>query len=166
MKIVSFFICTTFLLAAILSFSFKSNAKMETTNPINLSTEDSTKVYDYADVEPEFPGGEDAMIRFLQTNIRYPAVAIQNGEQGKVYVRCIIDRDGSISNVEIAKGASPALNKESIRVVSAMPNWRPGSVKDEYVRTRIVLPIVYKIDVNEVDQKLKNKKSKKRKKTK
>ena len=165
MKTISFFISTVFFAAAILSFSFKSNAKILMSNTINLSTEDSTKVYDQVDVEPEFPGGENAMMTFLQSNIRYPAVAIQNGEQGKVYVRCIIERDGSMSNVEIAKGASPALNKESIRVVSSMPNWRAGRVKDEDVRTRIVLPIVYKLEVKE-DQKLKNKKSKKRKKTK
>jgi protein TonB len=102
-------------------------------------------ILDIVEEEPEFPGGEEAMMRFLQTNIKYPPMAIQMGDQGKVYVRFVVEPDGSISNAEIARGVTSEIDREALRVVQTMPKWKPGKQRGRAVRVRIVVPIVFKL---------------------
>jgi len=92
---------------------------------------------------PEFPGGEAALQRYLSSSIKYPAIAIENGISGKVYVQFIIDKNGEVTNVTIARGADPSLNREAIRVVEAMPNWKPGKNGSRPVRVSYTVPILF-----------------------
>ncbi len=111
------------------------------------------------DKEPEFPGGEEAMINFIRTNVIYPEKALAQNFSGKVLVKFIVEKDGSISNVEIFKGVSPELDAEAKRVVSIMPNWSPGIQKGKVVRTSLILPICFILpkEIKKNDQSIKKK---------
>lgn len=122
----------------------------------------------YAEIDPVFPGGEQAMAEFISANIVYPDSARINCEEGVVYVQFIVEKDGSLSEVTVVRGASPSLDEEAVRVVKMMPNWSPGEQKGEPVRVRFTLPISFRIDCNEdippppeEDKKSGKKKSKK-----
>lgn len=103
------------------------------------------EIFDVVEDEPAFPGGEEAMQKFIKSNIKYPEMSIQMGDQGKVFVRFVVEKDGSISNVTIARGVTPELDKEAMRVVRNMPKWSPGKQRGRPVRTNVVIPIVFKL---------------------
>lgn len=98
-------------------------------------------ILDWAEELPEFPGGESEMIRFLANRYEYPKEAVRNGEEGTVYVSFLVMKDGHIDSVKVIKGVSPSLNKEALRVISLMPNWKPGMQKGKAVNVRYTLPI-------------------------
>jgi len=107
-------------------------------------TTDSTKNQDiFITVEtmPEYPGGEQTRLSFLANNIRYPKEEMAIGIQGTVYVQFVIEKDGSISNTKILRGVSSNIDKEVIRVVKLMPNWKPGTQKGEAVRAQFNMPV-------------------------
>jgi protein TonB len=90
---------------------------------------------------PEFPGGEQALHRYLAESIDYPTIAQENGIQGRVYVKFVINTDGSVTDVQIARGVDPSLDKEALRVVREMPKWEPGKQRGEPVRVSYTVPI-------------------------
>lgn len=102
-------------------------------------------VFDVVEEAPEFPGGMTEMMRYLQNNIKYPLTCYQQGIQGRVIVRFVIDTDGSIVNAEVFKSIDPHLDKEALRVVNTMPKWKPGKQKGETVRVRYTLPINFRL---------------------
>lgn len=102
-------------------------------------------VFEIVEEQPEFPGGMEGFMKYLSKNINYPESAVDNGIQGKVMVRFVVERDGSATQVEIMKGVDPALDKESIRVVKAMPKWKPGKQQGKTVRTRFIVPVVFRL---------------------
>jgi protein TonB len=102
-------------------------------------------IFDVVEVEPYFMGGEKAMQDFIKSKVRYPEMAIQMGDQGKVYVRFVVEKSGAITNVSIARGLTPELDQEAMRVIQMMPNWEPGKQRGKPVRTRVVIPIVFKL---------------------
>ncbi len=124
---------TIFLIPLILLFSACNIVKQS----------DSNKIVDYPDVEAKYPGGEEAMKTFLANNIRYPEIAMENGDQGKVYIKFIVEKNGSISEIEILRGVSSAIDAESKRVISIMPNWEPAQANGEFVRAYCRIPINY-----------------------
>jgi len=97
----------------------------------------------YAVVEqmPEFPGGDLALRKYLANSVKYPVVAPENGIQGKVFVSFVVDRDGGISNVKVARGIDESLDKEAMRVVKSMPKWIPGKQNGQPVRVSFTVPI-------------------------
>ena len=101
-------------------------------------------VYDTVEQMPEFPGGMPAMIEFLQTNLKYPSDAKKQNVGGRVLVMFVVETDGTISNVRVAKKVFPSLDAEAVRVVKAMPKWNPGKEKGKPVRVNFSLPIVFK----------------------
>ena len=103
------------------------------------------EIFDVVEDEPGFPGGEDEMQKFIKSNIKYPEMSIQMGDQGKVYVRFVVEKDGKISNVSIARSVTPELDKEAMRVVKQMPSWSPGKQRGRPVRTNVVIPIVFRL---------------------
>lgn len=113
-------------------------------------------VYDLTEVDPEFPGGEDAMIKFIQANVVYPETSREMGEQGVVYVQFIVNADGSISDVVVIKGVSGLLDAEAMRVIKLMPNWTPGMQNGKAVRVRYVIPIAFTIDSGRKSKKRKS----------
>ncbi len=100
-------------------------------------------VYDVVEQMPEFPGGMPAMIEFLQTNLNYPKDAKKQNVGGRILVMFVVEADGSISNVRVAKKIFPSLDAEALRVVKAMPKWNPGKEKGKPVRVNFSLPIVF-----------------------
>ena len=116
----------------------KSNASLTVQTPIPEKMD--------AEVEPQFIGGEEIMVRFLMLYLFYPKDAIIMGDKGIVYVQYVINKDGSISNIVVRKGVSNTLDKEAVRVVSLMPNWMPGIQNGKYVRVRFTIPIQFNLD--------------------
>lgn len=102
-------------------------------------------VYDTVEQMPEFPGGMPAMIEFLQTNLKYPSDAKKQNVGGRVLVMFVVETDGSISNVRLAKKVFPSLDAEAVRVVKAMPKWNPGKEKGKPVRVNFSLPVVFSV---------------------
>jgi protein TonB len=91
--------------------------------------------------KPEFPGGDAALLNFLSQNIKYPAIAAENGVRGKVTVNFVVNKDGSISDAKILRAVDPALDKEALRVVYSMPRWKPGKQGGKPVRVSFSVPI-------------------------
>jgi len=94
---------------------------------------------------PEFPGGTDAMVAWITTNLKYPAEALKSKITGKVYVNFVVSSKGKVKNVVVSKSASPLLNAEAIRVISSMPDWKPGSQAGKSVEVQIKVPVEFKL---------------------
>lgn len=103
-------------------------------------------VFYVVDELPVFPGGEEALRNWLAENIRYPGEAKADSIQGKVYVTFIVDEQGKVTDSKLARGASPALDKEALRVVNAMPAWKPGKHKGKEVKVSYTVPISFKLE--------------------
>ena len=106
------------------------------------------QVFFIVDTMPEFPGGETALKKFISEHIKYPADAHDKGIEGTVYVTFIIDKSGKVIEPKIAKGVTPALDKEAIRVVESLPGWEPGKQNDTKVNVSYTLPIKFKLQNN------------------
>jgi protein TonB len=94
---------------------------------------------------PEYPGGMQALFEFLKENIKYPEDAQKQKVEGRVLVKFVVETDGSISNIEVAKNAFPSLDAEAERVVRIMPKWTPGKQKGQVVRVKFMLPINFSL---------------------
>ena len=103
-------------------------------------------VWNTVDVVPEYDGGMEAMMKFIVKNMRYPASARRMGIDGTVYTSFIVERDGSLSHLQVLRGVSADCDREAVRVVSAMPKWKPGRRKGIPVRTRYNFPIKFKLN--------------------
>ena len=106
-------------------------------------SQSNQNVFDQVEEMPEFPGGMPALIEFLQTNIKYPEDAAKQDVGGRVMVMFVVETDGSITNVRVARKVFPSLDKEAVRVVKAMPKWKPGKEKGRAVRVNFTLPVVF-----------------------
>lgn len=96
------------------------------------------------EIFPEFPGGDEALLQFLGSSIRYPKKAFKSGVQGRVVVSFTVEQDGSISNIFVMNGVSKELDQEAVRVVSTMPRWSPGMQDGVPVRVQYRLPITFR----------------------
>ena len=107
--------------------------------------EEETKVFDVVEQMPQFPGGPQALFEYLSKNIKYPVVAEENGIQGRVIVTFVVERDGSITDVRVAKSVDPSLDKEAQRVVRSMPHWIPGKQNGSAVRVKYTVPVTFRL---------------------
>ena len=107
--------------------------------------EEETKVFDVVEVMPSFPGGQAALFEWLSKNIKYPVVAEENGVQGRVIVTFVVERNGSITDVQVVKSVDPSLDKEAVRVVKAMPHWIPGKQNGSAVRVKFTVPVTFRL---------------------
>ena len=98
------------------------------------------KVFDVVEQMPSFPGGPSALMQYLSSNIKYPVVAQENGVQGRVVVSFVVERDGSITDVQVARSVDPSLDREAQRVVRNMPRWIPGQQNGQAVRVKYNVP--------------------------
>ncbi len=119
-------------------------AEIEQPKPEPQKVEDN-KVFDVVEQQPAFPGGQGALLSWLSQNIHYPAVAEENGIQGRVVVSFVVEKDGSISNVQVVRGVDPSLDKEAARVVKSMPKWTPGKQNGQAVRVKYNVPVTFKL---------------------
>jgi len=93
---------------------------------------------------PSFPGGQNKLNRYLKKNLKYPKVDLESRVQGTVLVSFIIEKDGSLSNFEIIRNVSQAIDAEALRVVKNSPNWEPAKLDEKPVRVRYTLPVIFK----------------------
>ena len=107
--------------------------------------EEENKVFDVVEQMPSYPGGMGALMSWLSQNIKYPTVAAENGISGRVIVQFVVERDGSITDVRVARGVDPYLDKEATRVVKMMPNWIPVKQNGSPVRVKYTVPVVFKL---------------------
>lgn len=106
------------------------------------------KIFEAVEQPAEFPGGQTALSKWLNKNLNYPELAQQNGIQGRVVVKFCVEKDGSITNVSIARGVDKDLDREAIRVVKKMPKWKAGKNNGVAVRSYFNLPVNFKIQQN------------------
>ena len=106
---------------------------------------DSDGVYLMPDQLPEFPGGIQAMMKFLSTNIKYPVEAQKKGISGRVIVQFVIMEDGTLDQAKVIRGVDPLLDEEALRVVKSMPKWKPGLDRGEAVKVRFTAPIMFNL---------------------
>lgn len=104
------------------------------------------EVFMVVEDQPEFPGGTAALLEYLRKNIKYPAICRENNIQGRVIVTFVVNKDGSIVDIEVAKSVNPSLDKEAIRVISQMPKWKPGSQRGKPVRVKYSVPVNFRLN--------------------
>ena len=109
------------------------------------ATPNNEPTFKVVDEMPKFPGGQEGLMRYLAKNIKYPTMAQQNKEQGKVLVQIVIGKDGNVSNIKILAGASAWLDAEAIRVVRGMPKWEPGKQNGQAVAVEYTFPITFRL---------------------
>ena len=121
---------------------------VEITNIENVVVEEPEKeeeIFQVVEAMPEFPGGTAELMKWLQKNIKYPSISQENGVQGRVIVQFVVNRDGSIVDPVVLRSVDPYLDKEALRVVSAMPKWKPGEQRGKTVRVKFTLPIQFRL---------------------
>jgi protein TonB len=112
-----------------------------------LMKPDKTGVYEMTEVRPAYPGGQSALEDYITNHIEYPQMAVDNNKEGTVNVQFIVDENGKVTNAkEIGNMVGDGLDDEAVRVISNMPKWEPGKVKGKNVKTRLTLPVTYKIE--------------------
>ncbi len=114
--------------------------------PVSAPIEEEDQViFQVVEKMPSFPGGDAALFKFLNDNVKYPVIAQENGVQGRVICQFVVNRDGSIVDVEVVRSVDPSLDKEAIRVIKSMPKWSPGQQRGKPVRVKYTLPVNFKL---------------------
>ena len=103
------------------------------------------KVLEKAEVMPQFPGGDQAMMKFVSENVQYPEEAKEKEISGRVLVGFIVEKDGSVNEVKIVRGIGGGCDEEAVRVVKAMPKWKPGKQDGKTVRVSYTMPFFFKM---------------------
>jgi periplasmic protein TonB len=104
------------------------------------------QVYTIVEQMPEFPGGQEELMKFLAKKIKYPAIAQRMGVEGTVFVNFIVSKEGRIDEVNVVKGISKECDEEAARVIKSMPDWKPGKQNGRSVPVRYTLPVRFKLD--------------------
>ena len=108
--------------------------------------EEEDVVFMIVENQPEFPGGQQALFKYLSENVKYPVIAQENGIQGRVVCQFTVNKDGSIVDIEVVRsGGDPSLDKEAVRVIKSMPKWKPGKQRGRPVRVKFTLPVNFKL---------------------
>ena len=128
------------LFAFLLLASGNANTKSATVHGEN------NPVFINVDPVPVFPGGQAALMRFINENLRYPAAAIENGIQGRVVVQFVVKKDGSVGDVKVIRGIDPTLDQEAIRVCKTLPKFIPCIQDGIPVNVWFTIPVIFKLD--------------------
>ena len=94
---------------------------------------------------PQFPGGEAELMKYISNNIKYPPIAAENGIEGRVVVRFVVEKNGKVSDINILRSVDPSLDKEAARVIRSMPTWIPGMQNGRNVAVYYTLPVLFKL---------------------
>lgn len=105
--------------------------------------EEEARIFYIVEEMPEFPGGELALRKFIANSIKYPVIAQENGVEGKVYVSFVVGKDGFVTNARVIRSIDPSLDKEALRVVNSLPQWKPGRQQGKPVRVAFSVPISF-----------------------
>ncbi len=134
--------------AAIRINELQSPQQKKTTPTEAAKDKNGNQVYDMVEQPPSFPGGQDALMNYISTNLKYPASAAAKSIQGRVIAQFVVCSDGSISNAHVLKTLDPDLDAEALRVINAMPAWKPGMQKGKAVSVKYTIPIIYRLTEN------------------
>ena len=111
-----------------------------------VEEEEEEVVFVVVETMPEFPGGQQALFKYLSENVKYPVIAQENGIQGRVICQFVVNKDGSIVEVEVVRsGGDASLDKEAIRLMKSMPKWKPGMQRGKPVRVKFTVPVNFKL---------------------
>jgi protein TonB len=123
----------------------KASVAISVDNTLKIE-KDKDGVYSKAEKMPEYPGGEAALSKFVESNINYPQDAIDQNTEGTVNVSFVVDEKGNVKNpVVTGKTAGRSLDEEALKIVKQMPAWKPGLVKGKPVKSRLLLPVTFKL---------------------
>lgn len=112
----------------------------------DLATSEEDTVYQIVEQMPQYTGGEEAMMKYVAENVKYPQAAKDKNISGRVFVGFVIEKDGSVSNVKVLRGIGGGCDEEAVRVIKGMPKWKPGIQKGKPVRVSYMMPINFKLD--------------------
>ena len=115
------------------------------TSSAPIEEEEDQVIFQVVEKMPSFPGGDAALFKFLNENVKYPVIAQENGVQGRAICQFVVNRDGSIVDVEVVRSVDASLDKEAIRVIKSMPKWSPGQQRGKPVRVKYTLPVNFKL---------------------
>lgn len=115
------------------------------TSSAPVEEEDDQVVFQVVESMPTFPGGDAALFKYLNDNVKYPVIAQENGIQGRVICQFVVNKDGSIVDVQVVRSIDPSLDKEAVRVIQSMPKWTPGKQRGKAVRVKYTLPVNFKL---------------------
>ena len=134
-------------LLAMNSTAMRANVqkKVVNTNKTTKKSGANDKVYVVVEQMPSFPGGDSALLKYLFENIKYPMSALKAQKQGRVMVRFTVEKDGTITNVKVARSVTPSLDAEAVRAIKSMPKWSPGKQGGEFVRVKYNVPVTFKL---------------------
>jgi periplasmic protein TonB len=107
---------------------------------------EDVQIFTVVESMPEFPGGDAARIQYLNDNIVYPQMARESGIQGRVFVTFVVERDGSVTDVQVLRGIGGGCDEEAVRVIRNMPKWVPGKQRGKPVRVQFNMPILFKLN--------------------
>jgi TonB family protein len=125
----------------------RASVGVMTTSKTTLIKPDRNGVYEMTDVRPAYPGGQSALEDYITNHIEYPQMAVDDNKEGTVSVQFIVDENGKVNNAKVlGADLGDGLGEEAVRVISNMPKWEPGKVKGKTVKTRLTLPVTYKIE--------------------
>lgn len=110
-----------------------------------LNIPENREIYTQVDSLPEFQGGQAGIIKYLSRNTRYPEEAVKAGEQGRVILKFVIEKDGSVGEITVVNSVSESLDKEAIRLVKQSPRWTPGKIDGKPVASYYLLPISFRL---------------------
>jgi len=125
----------------IIIFSICAIALQAQTTDSTQTESDGISVFNLVEKQPEFPGGEQALLDYIGSNVHYPKKARKKNIQGTVYISFIVEKDGKVSTVRVLRGIGGGCDEEAVRVVSSMPAWKPGYQRGKPVRVQFNLPI-------------------------
>jgi len=107
--------------------------------------EDEQTIFVVVETMPEFPGGQQALFKYLNESVKYPVIAQENNVQGRVIVQFVVEKDGSVTDVQVVRSVDSSLDKEAKRVISSMPKWKPGKQRGKAVRVKYTVPVNFKL---------------------
>lgn len=112
---------------------------------VKVEEEDTEVVFMVVESMPSFPGGDAALFKYLSDNIKYPVIAQESGIQGRVICQFVVNRDGSIVDIEVVRSVDRSLDAEAVRVIQSMPKWTPGKQRGKTVRVKYTLPVNFRL---------------------
>ena len=117
-----------------------------TTGPAVIGEEtDEEEIFQVVEEMPEFPGGMEKLLEYLSRNIKYPTIAQEQGIQGKSIIEFVVNKDGSIVDPKVVRSLHPKCDEEAMRVIKAMPKWKPGKQRGKPVRVKYTVPVQFKL---------------------
>ena len=125
--------------------SFKKKIGLDKFAAPTDQNDGDAKVYDVVEQMPSFNGGNMALMKYIENHLSYPVVAEREGIQGRVILQFIVEKDGRLSDIRVARSVDPQLDAEAVRIVASMPEWIPGRNGDEVVRVRYTLPVTFRL---------------------